>query len=102
MDAVKPEGLAKMAQVFGDNSAYAQTIFALALDEETEPLVFVGRTYGKIVEPRGGRNFGWDCCFQPDGFEETYGEMDKEIKNKISQRYKALQKFIDYCQGQSN
>ncbi len=26
---------------------------------------------GKIVEPRGPRNFGWDPCFQPDGFEET-------------------------------
>ena len=26
---------------------------------------------GKIVDPKGPRNFGWDPCFQPDGFNET-------------------------------
>lgn len=26
---------------------------------------------GRIVEPRGPRDFGWDPCFQPDGFDKT-------------------------------
>jgi hypothetical protein len=30
--------------------------------------------------------FGWDPVFQPDGFQETYAEMDKGIKNTISHR----------------
>ncbi|XP_064131914.1 inosine triphosphate pyrophosphatase isoform X2 [Loxodonta africana] len=26
---------------------------------------------GQIVVPRGPRDFGWDPCFQPDGYEQT-------------------------------
>ena len=42
---------------------------------------------------RGPTNFGWDPIFQPDGFKETYAEMDKDVKNSISHRYKALEKL---------
>ena len=91
-----------MAMLFGDNSAYAQTIFALAYAEDVEPVLFVGETHGKIVEPRGQASFGWDLIFQPDGYEQTYAEMDKETKNRVSQRYKAVQKFIEYVQSNSN
>ena len=94
LDAIHPEGLAKMAKALGDNSGYAQTIFALAIDETTDPLLFVGQTDGKIVEPRGSRIFGWDCVFEPIDSELTYGEMDKDTKNKISHRSKALDKFL--------
>jgi inosine triphosphate pyrophosphatase len=31
--------------------------------------------------------------FQPEGHEETYAEMDKAVKNSISHRYRALEKF---------
>ena len=34
--------------------------------------------------------------FQPDGFEETYAEMDKAVKNGISHRYRALDKFREF------
>jgi non-canonical purine NTP pyrophosphatase (RdgB/HAM1 family) len=58
--------------------------------------IFEGRTPGKIVPARGPHNFGWDPIFQPDGFEETYAELDKDIKNTISHRYRALAKLRDY------
>ncbi|KAG8003415.1 Inosine triphosphate pyrophosphatase [Nibea albiflora] len=45
---------------------------------------------GRIVEPRGPRDFGWDPCFQPDGYDKTYAELPKEVKNTISHRYRAL------------
>ncbi|TSK58143.1 Inosine triphosphate pyrophosphatase [Bagarius yarrelli] len=45
---------------------------------------------GRIVEPRGPRDFGWDPCFQPDGYDKTYAELPKEVKNSISHRYRAL------------
>lgn len=48
--------------------------------------MFVGRTEGRIVAARGPTSFGWDPIFQPDGFEETYAQMDKTIKNTISHR----------------
>lgn len=48
--------------------------------------MFVGRTHGRIVPARGDNQFGWDPVFEPEGFEETYAEMDKTIKNTISHR----------------
>lgn len=56
-------------------------------------MVFVGRTEGEIVAPRGATDFGWDPVFQPRGYSKTYAEMTKEEKNSISHRYKALEKL---------
>ncbi|EDL80209.1 inosine triphosphatase (nucleoside triphosphate pyrophosphatase) (mapped), isoform CRA_c [Rattus norvegicus] len=46
--------------------------------------------------PRGSRDFGWDPCFQPDGYEQTYAEMPKAEKNTISHRFRALFKLQEY------
>jgi len=85
-----------MAGVFGDTSAYAQTIIAYQADANSEAQLFVGQTHGKIVEPRGENRFGWDPCFQPEGSDLTYSEMTSQQKNLISHRNKALQKFIQF------
>ena len=45
---------------------------------------------------RGPKYFGWDPIFQPDGFDQTYDEMPKSIKNTISHRYKALEKLKEF------
>ena len=34
-----------------------------------------------------------DPVFEPEGYSETYAEMDKAVKNSISHRYRALDKF---------
>eukprot|EP00238_Polyblepharides_amylifera_P014104 CAMPEP_0196579802 /NCGR_PEP_ID=MMETSP1081-20130531/24840_1 /TAXON_ID=36882 /ORGANISM="Pyramimonas amylifera, Strain CCMP720" /LENGTH=197 /DNA_ID=CAMNT_0041899495 /DNA_START=166 /DNA_END=759 /DNA_ORIENTATION=+ len=93
---VGPGGLEKMLKGFEDKTAYAQCIFAYCSGPGAETLVFVGQTPGRIVEPRGPTDFGWDPIFEPDGFDQTYAEMDKTIKNTISHRYKALDKFRSY------
>lgn len=59
-------------------------------------MVFVGRTEGTIVPARGPPDFGWDPVFQPDGYDKTYAELDKEIKNKISHRGRSLEKVKEY------
>jgi len=84
------EGLNNMLAAYEDKSAYAQCIFALSMGPDDEPKVFVGRTPGRIVAARGPLDFGWDPVFQPDGFDTTYAEMPKEIKNTISHRYRSL------------
>ena len=53
---------------------------------ETEPKIFVGRTPGRVVQPKGETTFGWDPVFLPDGFDQTYAELDKKVKNTISHR----------------
>ena len=38
--------------------------------------------------------------FQPDGFGQTYAEMEAAVKNGISHRYKALCALRDFLIGQ--
>ncbi|KAK6026093.1 tRNA dimethylallyltransferase [Ostertagia ostertagi] len=61
----------------------------------------LGRCPGHIVSPRGPPDFGWDPCFQPEGYLQTFAEMDKATKNKISHRAKALELviFVIGCTG---
>jgi inosine triphosphate pyrophosphatase len=76
--------------------ASLQCIFAYAEGPGVEPVVFVGRTEGKIVPARGPLDFGWDPIFEPDGYDKTYAELDKEIKNTISHRGRSLGKVKAY------
>ena len=96
LKAIKPEGLYKMASAFKDHSAYAQSIFGLQKDKKDEPHLFIGKTEGEIVSPRGPDYFGWDPCFQPKGFKQTYAEMGEEKKNKISHRGKSTKAMINW------
>ncbi|CAH8864549.1 unnamed protein product [Trichobilharzia szidati] len=91
-----PEGLYRMLTGFNDFRAEAVCTFAYCNSLETPVELFTGITSGHIVSPRGPRDFGWDCIFQPDGYTETYAELDKATKNSISHRYKALLKVKSY------
>ncbi|NND19210.1 MAG: RdgB/HAM1 family non-canonical purine NTP pyrophosphatase [Silicimonas sp.] len=54
--------------------------------------VFRGEMEGSIVWPmRGKQGHGYDPIFQPTGMTETFGEMDRWAKNKISHRAKAFE-----------
>ncbi|XP_041973050.1 inosine triphosphate pyrophosphatase [Aricia agestis] len=94
LEKLKPEGLNKLLTGWEDKSAEAVCTFAYSSGEpNSEVLLFKGITKGTIVPPRGSRDFGWDCVFQPEGYNKTYGELSKEEKNKISHRYRALDKL---------
>ena len=57
---------------------------------------FEGDIAGRIsLEPRGPRDFQWDCVFIPDGFTETFAELG-DRKNEISMRRRALDKFAGF------
>ncbi|KAF6088159.1 inosine triphosphatase [Phyllostomus discolor] len=72
LEKLKPEGLHQLLAGFEDKSAYALCTFAFSTGDASEPVrLFRGRTSGRIVVPRGCRDFGWDPCFQPDGYEQT-------------------------------
>jgi XTP/dITP diphosphohydrolase len=52
---------------------------------------FEGAVKGNVVDPpRGNGGFGYDPVFQPTGFEQTFAEMPRELKNKISHRAQAI------------
>lgn len=67
------------------------------LNVEDKPLRFEARIPGKIaLEPHGKTGFGYDPIFIEDSTQLTYGEMDQELKNKLSHRGKALNKLLTY------
>ena len=58
---------------------------------------FEGRCNGRLArEPAGGRGFGYDPLFVPDGFECTYAQLDEAAKNKISHRGRAWLKLAEF------
>ena len=86
---------------YDDKTAYSQTIFGLSVPGQEEPLLFVGRCAGTIVPARGPNSFStstWDPVFQPEGHLLTFAEMDKELKNSISHRSRALAKLKEHLQ----
>jgi XTP/dITP diphosphohydrolase len=71
-------------------TARFRCVIALARGEESIG-TFEGIVEGRIVNPPRGRGgFGYDPVFQPDGFNQTFGEMDAQLKNRISHRAKAI------------
>jgi inosine triphosphate pyrophosphatase len=92
------DGLVRLLESYEDRSAYAVCIFAYfnPAAGHAEPQLFVGRTDGKIVAPRGEAKgkYDFDTVFEPDeGKGHTYAEMGLERKNEISQRSRALEKL---------
>lgn len=59
-----------------------------------EALVARGEVEGHIVlEEKGSNGFGYDPLFVPLGYDKTFGEIEPEIKNRISHRANALIKL---------
>ncbi len=60
--------------------------------------VFEGKIEGQVVWPmRGDEGHGYDPIFQPDGYDITFGEMDRWEKNKISHRARAFSLLVKGC-----
>ena len=60
--------------------------------------VFEGHINGQVVWPmRGTLGHGYDPMFQPDGYDITFGEMDRWKKNEISHRADAFRKLVAGC-----
>ena len=62
-----------------------------------------GVVNGLIVEKhRGVDGFGYDPIFQPESQNLTYAEMDADEKNRISHRFKALDKIKKFLTSYFN
>ena len=56
-----------------------------------ESIVARGEVEGHIMlEAKGSNGFGYDPLFVPVGYDRTFGEIESEIKNRISHRANAL------------
>ncbi len=76
-------------------AARFKTVISLILGDEE--FLFEGTCNGTITEtPRGKDGFGYDPVFQPDGYNETFAEMPRSLKNEIGHRGRAVQKLITH------
>jgi XTP/dITP diphosphohydrolase len=85
--------------VSGSTDRSARFVSALALawpDGHVE--IFEGEVKGTLAfPPRGGRGFGYDPIFIPEGEIETFGEMDPTKKHAMSHRADAFRKLKKAC-----
>ncbi|BAO56695.1 RdgB/HAM1 family non-canonical purine NTP pyrophosphatase [Nonlabens marinus] len=80
-----------------DRSAHFLTVISLYLNGVQH--LFEGICTGEILEHRTGNNgFGYDPVFQPDGFSQSFAEMDLQEKAAISHRGKAFQKMVQFLE----
>lgn len=58
---------------------------------------FTGAVEGCLIEEqRGGKGFGYDPLFVPDGYDQTFAELGTEAKNRLSHRARALQQAVEF------
>ncbi|MEM4277319.1 MAG: XTP/dITP diphosphatase [Thermoplasmata archaeon] len=61
-----------------------------------QPSIVKGIARGAIShDMRGTGGFGYDPIFVPEGYSQTYAEMDIHEKNRISHRARAVEAFLE-------
>lgn len=75
----------------------AQFITVIAYKDATTELTFEGIVKGVIAKQASGSGgFGYDPLFIPEGYNNTFGELPKEIKLRLSHRSRAIAKLHQY------
>ena len=83
--------LMKDIKAAGVESSPAYYTAAIAIVTNKSEQCVHGWMYGDaITEAKGDSGFGYDPMFIPLGFDKTLGELDDEVKKKLSHRSKAL------------
>lgn len=97
-------GLVDMLAAYENKTAHAKCYIGYGTPardgQEERIIVFEGSIKGRIVEPAGKSDFGFDPIFLPDGHDRTFAQMTEEEKNSISHRRRALEKFKQYLEAQ--
>ncbi len=82
IEDLKKEGIKK-------TTAFYTAAMAIATDRAI--FTVHGWMHGEVIdEARGDNGFGYDPMFIPEGFDKTLGELDENVKKKLSHRSKAI------------
>lgn len=77
----------------------ARFVCVLAFCSPEEELIKItkGVCEGRIaLEAKGSNGFGYDPLFVPSGFDQTFGDLPSDIKQKFSHRALALTLFSEF------
>lgn len=82
---------------FTPNVFKAKYVTTICFYDGEQVQYYEGFIEGRLInEKRGFSGFGYDPIFIPNGYNHTFAEMGNEIKQNISHRKIALDKFIDF------
>lgn len=80
----------------------ARFVSAIAIADKGGEIINVsnGTCEGVIARaPVGSRGFGYDPIFIPTGFQQSFGQLEPEVKNRISHRARALSAAKDFLRA---
>ena len=74
---------------------YVCVIVGMRNPSDPLPIITQGEIHGRVsINSSGDGGFGYDKIFYPDNYSYSMATMDEEIKNKVSHRAIASEKFI--------
>lgn len=86
-----------LAEMQGESNRKAQFRTVISLVLEGTEYRFEGVIKGEItLESHGEKGFGYDPVFIPEGYRNTFAEMDLSLKNKISHRAIAMNRLSEF------
>jgi len=91
--------LAELDGIAHRNARFRTVISLVLAGEEFQ---FEGIVNGQIATmPQGNQGFGYDPIFIPEGYNESFGVLGKEVKSLISHRARAVKKLIEFLKMRS-
>lgn len=94
-DEANRQKLLKALKKKEDKTAYFECVICLLFGEEE--YIFSGKTYGRILpEYKGDTSFGYDCIFESDDLNKSFGEATQEEKDAVSHRGRAVEEMKKY------
>jgi XTP/dITP diphosphohydrolase len=94
-DAANNQKLLSLLKNEQNRSAQFKTVISLILNGQN--YFFEGTCQGEIsANMKGSHGFGYDPLFIPNGYNNTFAELNPDIKNQISHRKKAVSKMIAF------
>ncbi len=100
-DTLKKDKLIEISNKFDNKTIKAITHIGYCDGKKIH--YFKGEINGTLPHRYSGNDeFQWDCVFIPKGYKKTFGEMESNLKNSISMRFKALKKFANHFNKEIN
>ncbi len=94
-DAENNRKLVRLLEGIPSEKRTARFYCVMILKTADQMYTFDGTCEGIILqEPRGSHGFGYDPLFFVPDYQQTFAELDSDIKNRISHRGIALRKII--------
>jgi len=95
-DTIGNEGILKLMSGVENRSARFEAVVGFKPEGGGDIKLFKGVVKGFVsLSPKGGKGFGYDPIFTPEGFKKTFAE-DEHIKSMVSHRKKAAEKLLQY------